>query len=164
MPPPKQLANRALIEPRLLSKADAANYLGMTPRNYDRLRLAGKVPGYVPSTHRIDKLELDAAIDSLKLAAAHLTFAAPEPEDFFAVWRKKRAERKAREALEDEAIRRGVDVVTTPDANGRTKTTYIHRTTGRRLPYDPKHPKFRAAFARYEEEAKHISKPTRSRR
>jgi hypothetical protein len=52
------------VAPRLLSKADAARYLGYTTTDsLDKLIERGVVPGPIPVTSRFDRLAIDAALD-----------------------------------------------------------------------------------------------------
>jgi hypothetical protein len=56
----------AAIAPRLLSKIEAARYLGYT--TYDtlhQLTKKGIIPGPIPGTARFDRLAIDAALDKL---------------------------------------------------------------------------------------------------
>jgi len=50
-------------QPRLISKAEAAKYCGLSPAGYDAWQKAGKVPGPLPGTHRYDRRAIDAALD-----------------------------------------------------------------------------------------------------
>lgn len=61
----RQDRERPTIEPRLLSKADAAAYCGLTPGGYDAWVKAGRLSGPIAGTHRYDKKEIDAALDRL---------------------------------------------------------------------------------------------------
>lgn len=61
----KHVQEHPAIEPRLLSKADAAAYCGLTPGGYDAWVKAGRLPGPIAGTHRYDKKAIDAALDRL---------------------------------------------------------------------------------------------------
>ncbi len=52
-----------MIEPRGLSKASAATYLGVTPETFSRWIAEGILPGPIPGTHRWDRKAIDAALD-----------------------------------------------------------------------------------------------------
>ncbi len=146
----------APIEARLLTKAEAAAYCGLTQPGYDRHRKAGNLPGYVPGMARFDRRAIDAALDDLsklgKLIAP--TPVAPEPEeDSLEAYKRKRLARKAAESRQDEAIRNGVATVTKQGRGGKQTTIYIHRATGKRLPSNPKSEAFRVAFEPCEQDA-----------
>lgn len=53
----------ARIEPRLLTKEQAAAYCGYSPSSFARHVDAGTFPGPVPATHRWDRKALDRALD-----------------------------------------------------------------------------------------------------
>lgn len=61
--PAKRDSERPSIEPRLVSKTDAAAYCGLTPGGYDAWVKAGRLPGPISGTHRYDKKAIDAALD-----------------------------------------------------------------------------------------------------
>lgn len=56
---------RPAIEPRLLSKAAAATYCGLTSGGYDAWVRAGRLPGPIAGTHRYDRKAIDSALDRL---------------------------------------------------------------------------------------------------
>ena len=63
------MSERPVIAPRLITKAQAADYLGLSTRGLDEWIRAGRVPGPIPGTHRWDKRAIDAALDTLSLIA-----------------------------------------------------------------------------------------------
>lgn len=80
------------LAPRLLSKARAAAYCGLSPARFDRWRKDGMMPGPLPGTSRWDRAEIDAAIENLK-ALGKVTAPAPPPpveEDPLAAWLAKK--------------------------------------------------------------------------
>lgn len=102
----------AAVAPRLLSKTQAAQYLGLTPRGFDRWRRDGKVPKPLPGTARWDKVAIDAMIDDLSKLSS-LRSIRPEPEqdegaDPLAKWKARLNDQKdrRREARQKEDERR----------------------------------------------------------
>lgn len=55
------------LPPRLLSKRDAAAYCSLSPARFDRWRKDGLMPDPLPGTARWDRVDIDTAIDNLKL-------------------------------------------------------------------------------------------------
>jgi hypothetical protein len=53
------------MEPRLLTREQAAAVCGLSPEGFDVWRRKGMVPGPLPGTHRFDRKALDAALDKL---------------------------------------------------------------------------------------------------
>lgn len=53
------------MTPRLLTKAQAAEYCGYKPRRFAELVSDGVLPKSIPATHRWDKKALDRALDRL---------------------------------------------------------------------------------------------------
>lgn len=64
---------------RMLSRADAAAYCGVSPTLFDKMSAKGLMPQAVRAGARIlyDRHRLDAALDALSGAST----AAPQPED-----------------------------------------------------------------------------------
>ena len=85
------------ILPRLLTKSQAAQYLGLTPRGFDRWRKDGRIPNALPGTSRWDRTAIDASIDALsQLGSLRAAPMPPQPEvDPLEEWRKKRDDRRA---------------------------------------------------------------------
>lgn len=52
-----------LIEPRGLTREEAAAYCGLTPDGFDHWRRKGQIPGPIPGTRRWDKRKIDVALD-----------------------------------------------------------------------------------------------------
>jgi hypothetical protein len=67
-----------VIEPRLMTKAQAASYCGVTPSGFTAWIKAGIVPGPLPGTQRYDRKALDAALD--RHSGLSVTMA-PDAED-----------------------------------------------------------------------------------
>jgi predicted DNA-binding transcriptional regulator AlpA len=53
------------MTPRLLTKYQAAQYCGYSPRRFAELVSAGKLPRPIPDTHRWDLRQIDRALDVL---------------------------------------------------------------------------------------------------
>ncbi len=53
------------MEPRAITKAEAASYCGLTPTGYSAWVRAGRVPGPLPGTRRYCKIALERALDRL---------------------------------------------------------------------------------------------------
>ena len=96
--PPALSPVSTAVPPRLLSKAQAAQYLGLTPRGFDRWRKDGRIPNALPGTSRWDRTAIDASIDALsQLGGMRAAPMPPQPEvDPLEEWRKKRDERRNR--------------------------------------------------------------------
>ncbi|GJE51807.1 hypothetical protein GOFOIKOB_4871 [Methylobacterium tardum] len=94
----RDLAAHTALPPRLLSKIQAAQYLGLTPRGFDRWRKDGRIPNPLPGTARWDRNAIDSAIDALsQLGSLRASTPIPQPEaDPLEEWRKKRDERRNR--------------------------------------------------------------------
>lgn len=67
-----------MSEPRLMSKAEAARYCGLSISGFDNWQKAGTVPGPLPGTQRYDRKALDAALDRHSGLSATI---APDAED-----------------------------------------------------------------------------------
>ena len=83
-------APHATIEPRCLTREEAATYCGLTPEGFSAWSRQGIVPGPIPGTKRWDRKALDAALD------AHSGLTPPESndDDPFEVWKKQYDARK----------------------------------------------------------------------
>lgn len=55
--------HRAMIQPRLLTKQEAAAYCAVTPSRFYQLVKAGTLPSAVPGTTRYDRVAIDRALD-----------------------------------------------------------------------------------------------------
>ena len=53
------------VEPRLMTRTDAAAYCAVTPSRFYQLVKAGTLPAAVKGTTRYDRKALDAALDKL---------------------------------------------------------------------------------------------------
>lgn len=51
------------ITPRLMTKAQAADYCAVTPSRFYQLVKLGTLPGPVPGTTRYDRVAIDRALD-----------------------------------------------------------------------------------------------------
>ncbi len=56
-------AVKAPIQPRGLTREDAAAYCGLTPEGFDVWVKRGIVPGPIPGTQRWDRKAIDLALD-----------------------------------------------------------------------------------------------------
>jgi predicted DNA-binding transcriptional regulator AlpA len=77
-PMTRQVVNAALILPRLLRRADAAVYLGVSTTFFDRLVRDGSLPGpkrLAEGVRAWDRFDLDAVVDALESDSA-----APAPD------------------------------------------------------------------------------------
>lgn len=83
-----------IIEPRLISKATAAAYLGVTAATFAKWGAAGLVPGPLPGTRRWDRRALDLAIDKLSGIAVHRPLLDAD-EMTLAEWKSQNETRKA---------------------------------------------------------------------
>lgn len=80
-------------EPRLISSATAAAYLGVTPATFFRWVAAGLIPKPLPGTRRWDRRALDLTIDRLSGIAAH---GPPDADEMtLADWKAQNEARKA---------------------------------------------------------------------
>lgn len=73
------------IEPRCLTKDEAAAYCGLTASGFAAWCRQGIVPGPIPGTKRWDRKALDAALDK----ASGLRHAEAEPDDPWAEWERQ---------------------------------------------------------------------------
>lgn len=53
------------VEPRLMTRTDAAAYCAVTPSRFYQLVKAGTLPAAVKGTTRYDRKAIDAALDKL---------------------------------------------------------------------------------------------------
>ena len=74
----------APIQPRGLSREEAAAYCGLSPESFDEWVKRGLVPGPIPGTRRFDRKALDLALDG---ASGLATI----PDSAFDTWRARRA-------------------------------------------------------------------------
>lgn len=75
-----------MSEPRLMTKAEAAKYCGLSPSGFDNWQREGLVPGPISGTQRYDRKALDAALDRHSGIEAPL---APMPLDPLEEWLSK---------------------------------------------------------------------------
>jgi hypothetical protein len=54
-----------MIEPRLMTGAEAAAYLGLTPASFSKWAADGRAPKPLPGTRRWDRKAIDVALDKL---------------------------------------------------------------------------------------------------
>jgi len=54
---------RSQVQPRLMTKQEAAAYCAVTPSRFYQLVKAGTLPGPVPGTTRYDRVAIDRALD-----------------------------------------------------------------------------------------------------
>lgn len=79
----------AKIQPRLMTKAQAAAYCELCPEQFSNWIKAGRIPGPIPDTHRWDRHAIDLALDKLSGIASE-----SEPSAFDA-WKAGRNARAA---------------------------------------------------------------------
>jgi hypothetical protein len=73
-------------EPRLVSKAQAANYCGVTAPTFAKWVFAGILPSSISVTGKYDMRALDAALDKLSgIEPIQLT------QDSFDIWKRGRS-------------------------------------------------------------------------
>jgi predicted DNA-binding transcriptional regulator AlpA len=77
--------------PRILSKADAAAYCGLTEAGFDGWIRTGKLPPAMPGTRRWDKVAVDQAIDRLSGVSRDVLVDPAEQAE--REWRARRAAR-----------------------------------------------------------------------
>lgn len=77
--------------PRLMSGADAAAYLGLTPTTFAKWVADGRAPKPLPGTRRWDRKAIDSALDKASGIAAPSVV--PE-DDEFAQWKQGYEARK----------------------------------------------------------------------
>lgn len=58
------------LQPRLLTKTQAAEYCGLTVSGFSQWIACGKVPGPLPNSHRWDRVAIDHALDRLSKIAS----------------------------------------------------------------------------------------------
>ena len=80
----------APVAPRLLSKAQAAAYCGLSTAGFDAWRRKGSIPAPLAGTARWDRKALDAALDRMSGLAYH-----SEPEDAYDAWKRSQNEGQA---------------------------------------------------------------------
>lgn len=51
------------LEPRLLTRAEAATYCKLSPSGFDEWISEGRLPKAIPDTHRWDRKAIDLALD-----------------------------------------------------------------------------------------------------
>ena len=74
------------LQPRGLTRDEAAAYCGLNPEGFDQWVKRGIVPGPIPGTQRWDRKAIDLALDR----ASGLESTQPQ-EGPFEQWRKRRA-------------------------------------------------------------------------
>ena len=63
--PPRALTMTREVEPRLMTRTDAAAYCAVTPSRFYQLVKAGTLPAAIPGTTRYDRIAIDRALDKL---------------------------------------------------------------------------------------------------
>jgi len=81
-------------EPRLLSRAKAATYCGITRTAFSKWVKAGVMPQTLSGTRRWDKNAIDARLDEI----SGLASADAQQEDDFEKWSNEREARKTQRA------------------------------------------------------------------
>lgn len=80
-------ARHAAVEPRLLTKAQAASYCSLSPAGFDDWRRKGAIPAPLSGTARWDRRALDAALDKLSGLVHH-----EEPGNAYDEWKRSQNE------------------------------------------------------------------------
>jgi predicted DNA-binding transcriptional regulator AlpA len=75
------------IQPRLLTREQAANYCALSPQGFSDWVKKGRIPRPIPNTNRWDLKVIDAALNSL---SGNLTEGTSEISDFDR-WKSKHA-------------------------------------------------------------------------
>lgn len=65
------MRSRLAIQPRCLSREEAAAYCGLGPEGFAAWVRAGRMPGPIPGTHRWDRRAIDVALDKLSGLEKH---------------------------------------------------------------------------------------------
>ena len=61
----KSFQNPPVLEPRLLTKLQVCEYLGISPSSFENWMQKGVMPGALPETKRWDKRAIDHRLDRL---------------------------------------------------------------------------------------------------
>ncbi len=86
-------ATIAPIQPRGLTREDAAAYCGLSPEGFDAWVKRGIIPGPIPGTQRWDRKAIDLALDRASgIQCSSDTAASP-----FKAWRSNREGQDARD-------------------------------------------------------------------
>jgi hypothetical protein len=80
-----------MTTPRLMSGADAAAYLGVTPATFAKWVADGRAPKPLPGCRRWDRKAIDLALDSRSGIVAP---SATDPDDVLEKWIREDAARK----------------------------------------------------------------------
>ncbi len=81
------------IQPRGLTREDAAAYCGLTPDGFDAWVRRGIVPGPIPGTQRWDRKAIDLALDR----ASGIQSSGEATASPFKAWRSSREDQDARD-------------------------------------------------------------------
>lgn len=105
------------IEPRLLSREDAASYCGLSPDGFDDWRRRGLIPGPINGTRRWDRKALDLAIDK----ASGIKAEPGEPRGLSALeeWRRERD----RQRIEASELQEEREIAMDIAKHGRSEAT-----------------------------------------
>jgi excisionase family DNA binding protein len=76
-----------VTEPRLMTRAEAAAYYGLSASTFSGWVAAGRLPGPLPGTRRWDRKAIDASLDKLSGIVA----ASTPVESPLAKWKRQRA-------------------------------------------------------------------------
>jgi hypothetical protein len=80
--------HKMLTIPRLISKAEAATYCGLSLSSFSNWQKQGIVPGPVRGTHRWDRIALDNALDKMSGIRREIPVEQLSPYD---QWKAKQA-------------------------------------------------------------------------
>lgn len=71
---------------RGLTRTEAANYVGLSPRSFDDARKAGRYPNATLPGHRFDRMLLDRAMDRMSGIPTAQPTGTESADDQFAAW------------------------------------------------------------------------------
>lgn len=79
------------LQPRLMTREQAAAYCGYSPEHFSRQVAAGRLPKPLPGMKRWDRQAIDHALDTL----SGISSARASPEDEYAAWEAEWREKEA---------------------------------------------------------------------
>ena len=84
-----------MTEPRLMTGAEAAAYLGLTPASFTKWVADGRVPKPLPGTRRWDRKAIDLALDKISEIPPAPISKEDQEEDEWQRWFRDYRARKA---------------------------------------------------------------------
>jgi transcriptional regulator with XRE-family HTH domain len=94
------------LEPRLMTGAEAAAYLGLTPASFSKWVANGRAPKPLPGTRRWDRKAIDLALDKISGLPPAPVPKEDQGQDALEQWRREDKARKAARELDPEYIRK----------------------------------------------------------